>query len=135
MTAESMTGAELAESLLQDTDDEGIRAATRLLGAHDNGFWLRRLMEDRTLETAADRPLVKRSGGHRSVDWDALGRLMLTLGWSRRASRSEVAVLEVAASLVGGCAVQLRQVIEALDGAEFRLVLRAMEEAASGSAP
>ncbi|MEV6686551.1 hypothetical protein AB0N28_14585 [Streptomyces sp. NPDC051130] len=135
MTAESMTGPELAESLLQDTDDESVRAATRLLGAHDNGFWLRRLVEDRTLETAADRPLVKRSGAHRSVDWDALGRLMLTLGWSRRASRSEVAVLEVAASLVGGCAVRLRQVIEALDGAEFRLVLRAMEEAASGRTP
>ncbi|MGW7104388.1 hypothetical protein [Streptomyces sp. NPDC054838] len=130
-----MTGPELAESLLQDTDDEGTRAATRLLGAHDDGFWLRRLMADRTLETAADRPLTKRSGARRTVDWDAVGRLMLTLGWSRRASRSEVAVLEVAASLVGGGAVQLRQVIEALDEAELRLVLRAMEEAAHGRNP
>ncbi|GHB51001.1 hypothetical protein GCM10010347_20900 [Streptomyces cirratus] len=135
MTADRMTGPQLAQSLLQDTDDESIRAATRLLGDHDDGFWLRRLMEDRTLETAADRPLVKRSGAHRSVDWEALGRLMLTLGWSRRASRSEVAVLEVAASLVGGCSVQLRQVIEALDEAQLRLVLRAMEEAASGKTP
>lgn len=132
MTAESMTGPELAESLLRETDDAGVRAATRLLGAYDDGSWLRRLMEDRTLETAADRPMIKRSGAHRSVDWEALGRLMLTLGWSRRASRSEVAVLEVAASLVGGCAVRLRQVVEALDEAELRLVLRAVEEAADG---
>ncbi|THA51442.1 hypothetical protein [Streptomyces sp. A1136] len=127
-----MTGPELAESLLRETDDAGVRAATRLLGAYDDGSWLRRLMEDRTLETAADRPMIKRSGAHRSVDWEALGRLMLTLGWSRRASRSEVAVLEVAASLVGGCAVRLRQVVEALDEAELRLVLRAVEEAADG---
>lgn len=132
MTAESMTGPELAESLLRETDDAGVRAATRLLGAYDDGSWLRRLMEDRALETAADRPMIKRSGTHRSVDWEALGRLMLTLGWSRRASRSEVAVLEVAASLVGGCAVQLRQVVEALDEAELRLVLHAVQEAADG---
>ncbi|MER7577906.1 hypothetical protein [Streptomyces sp. NPDC126514] len=57
---------------------------------------------------------------------------MLTLGWSHRASSSEVAVLEFAASLVGSGAVQLQQIIQAVDGEEFRLLVRALEEAAYG---
>jgi hypothetical protein len=60
---------------------------------------------------------------------------MLTLGWSRRASGSEVAVLEFAASLVGSGAVQLQRVILAVDEEELRLLVRALEEAAYGERP
>jgi hypothetical protein len=130
-----MPGAELADSLLRSVGNERMRAATRLLGAHRDGLWLRRFLEDRELADAARRPLIDRSGAHPSVDWDALGRLMLTLGWSRRASGSEVAVLEFAASLVGSGAVQLQRVILAVDEEELRLLVRALEEAAYGERP
>ncbi|WP_406424170.1 hypothetical protein OH809_03335 [Streptomyces sp. NBC_00873] len=134
VTSDGMTGDELAESLLQGVGNERTRAATRLLGAHRDGYWLRRLIDDQELADAVGGPLIDRSGINPAVSWDALRRLMLTLGWSRRASRSEVAVLEIAASLVGECAVQLREVIHAVDRCEFRLILRALEEAAYGDA-
>ncbi|MEH6373580.1 hypothetical protein V7793_04345 [Streptomyces sp. KLMMK] len=40
VTAET-TGGELAESLLQNVGNEQVCAATRLFGAHRNGYWLR----------------------------------------------------------------------------------------------
>ncbi|MER7577905.1 hypothetical protein [Streptomyces sp. NPDC126514] len=56
MTAtDDMTGGELAESLLRDVGNERMRAATRLLGAHRNGFWLRRFLDDHELAEAATR--------------------------------------------------------------------------------
>ncbi|MBT2509416.1 hypothetical protein J7I98_26755 [Streptomyces sp. ISL-98] len=132
MATDDMTGEELADSLLRDVGNERMRAATRLLGAHRDGFWLRRFLDDQELSDAAGNPLIDSSGTHPSVDWTALGRLMLTLGWSRRSSSSEVAVPEFAASLVGSGAVQLQQVIQAVDEGEFRLLVRALEEAAYG---
>ncbi|MFB7867374.1 hypothetical protein [Streptomyces sp. NPDC056069] len=130
MATDDVTGGELAESLLRAVGDEGMRAATRLLGAYRDGFWLRRFGDDQELADAVGSPLIDRSGSHPSVDWSVVGRLMLTLGWSHRALGSEVAVLEFAASLTGSGAVQLQQVIQAVDGEEFRLLVRALEEAA-----
>ncbi|WP_405409034.1 hypothetical protein [Streptomyces decoyicus] len=132
VTSDEMTGTELAESLLQGAGNERMRAATRLLGAYREGFWLRRLIEDQELADAAGRPLINRSGQHPSVDWSALGRLFLRTGWSRRASVSEAVMLESAVSLVGGSVVELRQVIHALDHGELQLVMRALEAAAYG---
>ncbi|MFJ2061232.1 hypothetical protein ACIOMM_35700 [Streptomyces sp. NPDC087908] len=66
------------------------------------------------------------------MDWNVVRRLILTLGWSHRALGGEVAGLEFAASLTGSGAVQLQQVIEAVDGEEFRLRVCALEEAAYG---
>ncbi|MFG2715514.1 hypothetical protein ACGFX2_33955 [Streptomyces goshikiensis] len=125
------TGAELAAKLLQGADNEPMRAATRLLGSHQGGFWLRRFAEDEELARMADRRLINERDG---IDWDALTRLMRTPGWSRRASGSETAVLEFAVSLVGDCAVNLRQVLHAVDATEFQLLLRALREAVYGEA-
>ncbi|MFI5748894.1 hypothetical protein ACIBBE_23865 [Streptomyces sp. NPDC051644] len=101
VTSESTTGDQLADSLLQGVGNEQMRAATRLLGAHRDGYWLRRLLEEEAeLAAAADRPVVDRSGMHPSVDWDAVGLLMLSRPGALKCSRSEMAVLEVAASLV-----------------------------------
>ncbi|MCY0954169.1 hypothetical protein [Streptomyces sp. H27-S2] len=121
------TGAELAAKLLHDVSDEQVRAATRLLGSHQDGFWLRRFTGDRELTNLVDRPLIDKTAG---IDWEALTRLMRTPGWSRRASAGEIAVLEFAVSLVGDCAVNLRQVVHAVDDSEFQLLLGALREAA-----
>ncbi|WP_412075613.1 hypothetical protein ACLF6K_06785 [Streptomyces xanthophaeus] len=52
-----------------------------------------------------------------------------------KSSISEQAVLEAAASLVTRCPVQLGRAIRRnVDGAEFRLILKAMQEAAYGEA-
>ncbi|MFE5550021.1 hypothetical protein ACFQ71_40590 [Streptomyces sp. NPDC056534] len=130
MATDDVTGGELAESLLREVDNQGMRAATALLGAYRDGLWLRRFLDDPELEAVAGSPLIDRSGSHPSVGWNVVGRLMLTLGWSHRALGSETAVLEFAASLVGSGSVQLQQVIQAVDGDEFRLLVRALEEAA-----
>ncbi|MGX1884907.1 hypothetical protein [Streptomyces sp. NPDC055287] len=126
------TGEELAESLLQGVVNEPMRAATKLLGAHSDGYWLRRLADDEELAAAVDHPLVDFSGRYPTVDWDGVGQLLKTPGWSRGASRSRTAVLEFAASLVSRCPVQLGRVTHAVDDAEFQLLLGAMEEASYG---
>ncbi|MCX5315624.1 hypothetical protein [Streptomyces sp. NBC_00154] len=46
--------------------------------------------------------------------------------------RSGMAAPEIAASLVGECAVQLGQVIGAVGQSEFRLIVPALEDAAPG---
>ncbi|MGW4186244.1 hypothetical protein ACWEK2_29245 [Streptomyces albidoflavus] len=134
--ADDRTGEQLAESLLEGVGAEGMRAATRLLGAHRNGFWLRRLLEQEAKWSAAGagRPVIDRSGPHPSVGWDAIGLLLVDQPWVIQASRSEMAVLEVAASLVRRCGVQLGSVVEAVDEDEFRLILRALQESAYGDA-
>ncbi|MEU7354462.1 hypothetical protein ABZ663_29470 [Streptomyces albidoflavus] len=134
--ADDRTGEQLAESLMEGVGNEGMRAATRLLGAHRNGFWLRRLLEQEAEWSAAGsgRPVIDRSGFHPSVGWDALGLLLVDQPWVIQASRSEMAVLEVAASLVRRCGVQLGSVVEAVDEDEFQLILRALQESAHGDA-
>lgn len=130
--ADDRTGEQLAEGLLQGVGNEQMRAATRLLGAHRNGYWLRRFQTDRELAAAAGRELIDRSGTHPSVDWDAVGLFMVDQPWVFRCSDSELAMLKFAASLVGRCGVQLQRVVQAVDETELRLILRALEEAAYG---
>ncbi|MFC6370555.1 hypothetical protein, partial [Nonomuraea thailandensis] len=133
MVADDRTGEHLAEDLLQSVGNEGMQAATRLLGAHRNGYWLRRLLEEEAeLSAAGNRPIIDRSGTHPSVGWDAIGLLLVDQPWVIQASRSEMAVLEVAASLVRRCGVQLGAVVEAVDENEFRLILRALQETVYG---
>jgi hypothetical protein len=130
---ETARGEQLAGELLQGVGNEGMRAATRLLGAYRDGFWLRRLLDDETeLSAAADKPVIDRRGVHPSVDWDAIGLLMISRPGALKCSRSEMAMLEVAASLVSRCAVQLGAVVQAVDEDEFRLILRALQETAYG---
>ncbi|MFI9206368.1 hypothetical protein [Streptomyces sp. NPDC053048] len=134
VTSDGMTGTELAKSLLHSVGNEWMRAATRLLGAHRNGFWLRRFLEEEAeISAAADQPIIDRDGVHPSVNWDTIGLLMLSRPGAFKASASELAMLEVAASLVSRCGVQLGQVLRVVDDAEFRLILRAQEEAAFGT--
>ncbi|MFD5412422.1 hypothetical protein [Streptomyces nojiriensis] len=125
------TGVELAAAMLQGVGNEQMRAATRLLGSHRDGLWLRRFAEDQELVDAAGSALIDGTGG---IDWDALARLLRTPGWSRRASGGEVAVLEFAVSLAGDCAVNLRQVVHAVGDSEFKLLQRALQEAAYSDA-
>ncbi|MEU2078584.1 hypothetical protein [Streptomyces sp. NPDC013489] len=133
MVTDDATGEQIAESLLQDVGNEQMRAATRLLGAHRDGFWLRRFLDEESeLTDEIDRPAIDRSGAHPSVDWDSIGLLMLSRPAVFRSSRSELAVLEVAASLVTRCGVQLGQVLQAVDEKEFRAILRALQEATYG---
>jgi hypothetical protein len=135
MVEDGRTGGQLAEELLQGVGNEGMRAATRLLGAHRNGYWLRRLLEDEAeLSAAADKPVIDRCGTHPSVDWDTIGLLMISRPGALKCSRSEMAVLEGAASLVSRCAVQLGEVVRVVDETELRLILRALEETAYGEA-
>ncbi|MGW6062979.1 hypothetical protein [Streptomyces sp. NPDC055189] len=127
---EATTGEQLAQSLLKDVRDERKQAATRLLGAHHDGVWLRRFSGDPDLAAAAGRPLIDRTGACPAVDWTAVRKLRLSLGWSRRASAGDLAVLEFACSLLGSGSVELRHVMQTVDRDTFRLLLRAMEEAA-----
>ncbi|WP_143196684.1 hypothetical protein [Streptomyces sp. MJM1172] len=77
MSVNDMTGTELAAKLLQGVGHEHVRAATRLLGSHRGGFWLRRFAEDEELAQMADRLLIDATDG---IDWEALTRLMRTPG-------------------------------------------------------
>lgn len=113
------TGMELAEGLLRGVGSEGMRAATRLLGAHRDGYWLR---EGRL-------PVESGEGG--TVDWDQVGR-MLDAG-QFKGSSTEMAVLGVAASLVDQRAVQLGRVVRTVGEADLAAIIRALTEAAYGT--
>ncbi|MFD8992267.1 hypothetical protein ACFVZ4_30000 [Streptomyces goshikiensis] len=129
------TGEQLAEDLLRGVGNEGMRAATRLLGAHRDGFWLRRLVEEEAeLSAVIDMPVIDRSGAHPSIDWNTIGLLTISRPGSLKCSSSEMAVLEVAASLVSRRAVQLGEVVQVVSETELRLILRALEETAYGDA-
>ncbi|MDN3293390.1 hypothetical protein QWM81_04895 [Streptomyces ficellus] len=132
VVSDSTTGEKLAESLLEGVVNEPMRAATKLLGAHSDGYWLRRMTNDRELAALVDHPLIDLTGRYPTVGWDGVGHLLKAPGWSRGASRSQAAVLEFAASLVSRCPVQLGNVTRAVDDAEFQLLLEAMEKASYG---
>ncbi|MFE4658180.1 hypothetical protein ACFRFJ_16035 [Streptomyces hydrogenans] len=129
-TVGTMAGRQLAEDLLVDVGNETMQAATRFLGAHRDGYWLRRFEEDEELTAAAGGPLIDRDGRHPSVDWRAVGRLLnLTGSPVTRSSYSEALALEFAASLVGECPIQLRSPIAVFDDAEFTAALQALRTA------
>lgn len=133
-TTQNMTGETLAEDLLQGVGNEQMRAATRLLGAHRDGYWLRRFLGEQELAEAVDQPcsFIDRTGRHPSVDWNAVGLVLVTQPWVLRCSDSERAMLEFASALVGTTSVNLRRAINAADDGEFALMTRAMREAAYG---
>ncbi|RSO09244.1 hypothetical protein DMH18_17515 [Streptomyces sp. WAC 06783] len=132
-TVDDTPGELLAESLMQAASSDPVKAATRLLGAHRDGYWLRRFLRDeQALTTMAGQPVIVRSGTRRSVNWDTVGLLLLPGAPVFRCSGSERAVLEVAASLVTRCGVQLGQVISAVDDRELDLIVQALTETAHG---
>ncbi|WP_460624963.1 hypothetical protein [Kitasatospora kifunensis] len=91
MTGDTATVPDLARTLLQGVGNEAVNAAVGLLAAHQDGFWLRELLEpDGALASA-----VTREEGRPWVEWDAVGAL-IDRGLPQ--SSSETAVLAVAAS-------------------------------------
>ncbi|MEU3656440.1 hypothetical protein AB0E67_27265 [Streptomyces sp. NPDC032161] len=132
-TIDTTSGPAIAESLLHGIGNENWQAATHLLGAHRDGYWLRRFLAEEpavlsglwgssqlVASTDADAP---------SIDWEAVGaRLAANAGNWPKASSSESAVLQVAASLMGKWTVDLLRVVHVLDDVELRLVLRALAE-------
>ncbi|MGW0999199.1 hypothetical protein ACWD5V_39230 [Streptomyces sp. NPDC002523] len=134
--ADDRTGEQLAESLLQGVGNEWMRAATRLLGRHRDGYWLRRFLTEQDAQPE-HLQYVDRSGTHPSVNWIGLAhRLMnefpLTETPPIQGSRSELAVLRIASSLTGAAPLNLKAALDALDETELRLVQRAITEAATG---
>jgi hypothetical protein len=121
----------MAESLLRGIGNENWQAATRLLGAHRDGYWLRRFLDTNlpTIPIWGTPPIIDRSGAHPCIAWDSIGRRLTMSGgdWPK-ASSSEIAVLQVAASLMGEWTLDLRRAIHALNDVELRLVLRAIAE-------
>ncbi|MBT1184911.1 hypothetical protein HET69_12965 [Streptomyces sp. CJ_13] len=138
LTSEGTTGMELAESLLQGVGNEWMRAATRLLGKHRDGYWLRRFLDDQ--DPQPDHLLyIDRTDTRPSVNWGGIsqrlmGELLLTDKVMIQGSASEMAMLRIAVSLAGATLpVSLRMVLDALDEREFRLVQAAMTEAVTGT--
>ncbi|WP_327419680.1 hypothetical protein [Streptomyces sp. NBC_01233] len=136
LTSEGTTGMELAQGLLQGVGNEWMRAATRLLGKHRDGYWLRRFLDDQ--DPQPDHLLyIDRTGTRPSMNWSGIsqrlmGEFPLTDKVMIQGSRSEMAMLRIAVSLVGAAPVTLQTVLDALDEREFRLVQAAMVEAVTG---
>ncbi|OLO25489.1 hypothetical protein PZ61_0238060 [Streptomyces sp. MNU77] len=134
--ANGRTGEQLAESLLQGLGNEWMRAATRLLGEHRDGYWLRRFLDEQDPQPE-HLQYVDRSGTHPSVNWIGIAhRLMnefpLTDAPPVQGSRSEMAVLRIATALAGAAPLNLKASLEVLDETELRLVQRAITAAATG---
>ncbi|MFH8411276.1 hypothetical protein ACH4FX_41905 [Streptomyces sp. NPDC018019] len=133
--ADNTMGEQLADSLLQGVDNEQMRAATKLLGRHQDGYWLRRFLSEEESE-AGPFARIDRAGTQPSINWFGVATHLIgnTVGGALThtpivGSRSELAVLSIASSLAGGTPVELREVLAPLDDGELRLVLRALQEA------
>ncbi|MFF8717234.1 hypothetical protein ACF07T_38315 [Streptomyces sp. NPDC015184] len=130
-TVDTTAGEQLTESLLTDVGNEYMQVATRFLGAHRGGYWLRRFEEGQEL-TAAGDPLIDRSGRHPSVDWSAVGQLLALTGSPETcSSRNEALAPEFAASLIGEFPVQLRPFLQGFDDAELVAACRGMAQSQS----
>ncbi|MBT2545773.1 hypothetical protein J7E99_35125 [Streptomyces sp. ISL-44] len=129
-TVDEMSGWQLADMLLEGVSDDRMIAATRMLGSHRDGFWLRRLLADEELAAMSSIPLIDRTGRHPAIEWDAMELLLLRRPHALTASRSEMAMLEVAMSLAGGLAVNLGKILCSVDDRDFKLIVRALVDAA-----
>ncbi|MET9954486.1 hypothetical protein ABZ135_23485 [Streptomyces sp. NPDC006339] len=74
--ADDRTGEQLAEGLLQGVGNEWMRAATRLVGRHRDGFWLRRFLTEQDPQPE-HLQYVDRSGTHPSVNWIGLAHRLM----------------------------------------------------------
>ncbi|MYX18405.1 hypothetical protein GTY67_34215 [Streptomyces sp. SID8374] len=106
---------------VQWPEDRVEQAAVQLLREYRNGLWIRRFAVDQTpcnrpwIIRAQDRPIVDLSSdGTPRIDWNAVSHLVSsTDSWVYRASQSEIAVLQFAASLMG-TSVSLQSITRAL---------------------
>ncbi|NUK05435.1 hypothetical protein [Streptomyces lunaelactis] len=76
VTSESTTGEELAASLLQGVGNEWMRAATRLLGKHRDGYWLRRFLDEQDPQPEHLQD-IDRTGTHPSVNWPGIAQRLM----------------------------------------------------------
>ncbi|KOT80901.1 hypothetical protein ADK70_26965 [Streptomyces rimosus subsp. pseudoverticillatus] len=136
--ADDTTGEQLAESLLQGVGNEQMRAATKLLGRHRDGYWLRHFLSEEESQ-AGPFACTDRAGAQPSINWYGVATHLIghTVGGALThtplvGSRSELTVLSIASSLADGTPIELREVLAPLDEGELRLVLRALQEAVYG---
>ncbi|MEU9849220.1 hypothetical protein [Streptomyces sp. NPDC047985] len=132
-TIDATGGAAIAESLLRGIGNENWQAATRLLGEHRDGYWLRRFLTDEPAVLSglwgSPELITSTDADSPSIDWEVVGaKLAANAGNWPKASSSESAILQVAASLMGKWRVDLLRVVHVLDDAELRLVLRTLAE-------
>ncbi|MFD7922503.1 hypothetical protein ACFV3R_25165 [Streptomyces sp. NPDC059740] len=119
MTGDTATVPDLARTLLEGVGNEAVNAAVGLLAAHQDGFWLRELLEpDGALASA-----VTREEGRPWVEWDAVGAL---IDHGLPQSSSEIAVLAVAASIAGQHRVNLHRVFRSIDNSDIKAVVTAL---------
>ncbi|MER5618112.1 hypothetical protein [Streptomyces sp. NPDC002215] len=118
-------------------DDEGMRAATRLLGRYRNGYWLRRFLDEAPQREHLQS--IGRTGPYPKVFWPwisvrlASERSVCSPIEPFKASSSELAVLRTASSLAGGTAIVLKDVLEVLDGSELMTVQQVIIKFVTGS--
>ncbi|WP_327170012.1 hypothetical protein [Streptomyces subrutilus] len=124
----------LLSEVIDGIGNEQMIAASRLLARHDEGFWLRRFLDDPrdshdgVVEIPnSDNCQTYHGGPVRHLDWMRIGE-RLRMG-TFEASSSEEAILAVAASLVGHHEINLRRILSMLDGDQVDLVTRAIAEA------
>ncbi|WP_033027271.1 hypothetical protein, partial [Streptomyces rimosus] len=99
--AQDTTGEQLADSLLQGVGNEQTRAATKLLGRHRDGYWLRRFLGEEESQTGPFA-CIDRAGTQPSINWYGVATHLIgdTVGGASThtpivGSRSELAVLGV----------------------------------------
>ncbi|MDX3516110.1 hypothetical protein PV755_45695 [Streptomyces caniscabiei] len=131
------TPTKLLFEVTRGIGNEQMLAASRLLSQHDDAFWLRQFLEPKDFETArryeraTEIPDVTlRSpfnlGPIQHLRWDQIGDLLRE---GLPTSRSETAILAVAASLVGEYDINLRDALASLDCAQVQLVITAIADA------
>ncbi|MFD4178199.1 hypothetical protein [Streptomyces anulatus] len=123
MSVETMRPAEAEQQVVvQFAGDKLEQAAGGLLRDYREGLWIRRFAVNQTpcnrswiIHPEHDRPVIDLSSDLPRLDWNAVSHLVTnTDSWVYRASESEVAVLQFAASLMG-TDVSLQSIMNALD--------------------
>lgn len=119
---ETMPPAEAEQHVaVQLAGDKQEQAAVQLLRDYRDGLWMRRFAADQTpcnrpwiMHREHDRPIIDLSSELPRLDWNAISHLVTDRSsWVYRASESEIAVLQFAASLVG-TSVSLQSITRAL---------------------
>ncbi|WP_329460863.1 hypothetical protein [Streptomyces sp. NBC_01431] len=127
-------GQELAHCLLYGVEDVSARVATRLLGQHRSGYWLRQFCVP-----AADAPsglwyVLDLAQSPPSVNWWHVCAALQDRACFRE-SAADLAMLEIAASIAGPHRVNLRAALGLLDDQEQALALDALAEAVGRRSP
>ena len=139
MSTDTYTASEdLLAEVTRGIGNEQMLVASRLLSRHDDAFWLRQFLRPEDFGTRcryarvteipdATRRSPSHGGPGQHLRWDQIGDLLRE---GLPTSRSETAILAVAASLVGEYDINLRDVLASLDHRQARLVIAAITDTA-----